>query len=138
MFTFVIGSMPIFPTSKQHQMHTKTYMSPIKNQSVQFTSSEKEFWHICNSSEQKIANRQTQTFLKINRARKKVSRLKDENVEKTKFTLLLYSRLPPDNIWPGYDPLKEVYICWGPPFNLKLYWFTWKNCWVIITFIFNI
>ena len=79
-------------------------MSPIKNQSVQFTSSKKEFWHICNSSEQKIANRQTQTFLKINRARKKVSRLKDENVEKTKFTFLLYSRLPPrqymTRVWP--------------------------------------
>ena len=71
------------------------HISPIKNQSVQFTLSKKEFWHICNSSEQKIANRQTQTFLKINRARKKVSRLKDENVEKTKFTFLLYSRLPP-------------------------------------------
>jgi len=25
----------------------------------------------------------------------------------------------PDNIRPGYDPLKEVYICWGPPFDLK-------------------
>ena len=59
------------------------------------------------------------------------------NIERTSLLLFLYSRLPPDNIRPGYGPLKEVYICWGPPFYSQIDWFTWKNYWVIITFIFK-
>ena len=138
MFTFVIGSMPIFPTSKQHQMRTKTYMSPIKINQYNLLQVKKS-----SDTSAILRNRKLQTdrhnpFFKINRVRKKVSRLKDENVEKIKFTLLLYSRLPPRQYMTRVWPIKGGLYLLGPPFDLKLYWFTWKNCWVIITFIFNI
>ena len=94
-------------------------MSPIKYQSIQFTSRKKEFWHICNSSEQKIANRQTQPFLNQLENGSKYPGLKTFNVEQTSLLYFCTRDYLPDNIRPGYDPLKEVYICWGPPFNLK-------------------
>ena len=90
-----------------------------QNQSVQFTSSKKEFWHICNSSEQKIANRQTQPFLNQQSAEESIPGEKTHNVEVTSLFSFCTRDYLPDNIRPGYDPLKEVYICWGPPFDLK-------------------
>jgi len=53
-----------------------------------------------------------------------------------RFCLFLYSRLPPQQYMTRVWPIKGGLYCWGPPFNLKKYWCTWKNCWVIITFIF--
>ena len=43
--------------------------------------------------------------------------------------------LPPHYIRPGYDPLKGVYVSWGPPFESQVAWifyfwkqkFSWSN-----------
>ena len=37
--------------------------------------------------------------------------------------------LPPHYIRPGYDPLKGVYVSWGPPFESQVAWifYSWKQ-----------
>ena len=78
-------------------------MLPIKYQSVQFTSNKKEFWQNCNSSEQKISNRQTQPFLNQLEDGSKYSGLKTFNIEQTLKHFCTRDNLP-ENIRPGYNP----------------------------------
>ena len=127
-FTFVIESMLIFPTNYPSYIRTRLHLSPIKNQSEQFTSRKKEFWHICNSSKENCKQTDAHFYQLVvwNKMIQVCNR----------FCLFLYSRLPPQQYMTWVWPIKGGLYCWGPPFNLKKYWCTWKNCWVIITFIF--
>ena len=110
--------MPIFPTTKQHQMRTKTYMSPIKINQYNLLQVKKS-----SDTSAILRNRKLQTdrhnlFKSIEHGRKYPGS-KTQMLKRPSLLYFCTRDYLPDNIRPGYDPLKEVYICWGPPFNLK-------------------
>ena len=107
-FTFVIGSMPIFPMCKPHQMRTRIHMLPIKisistiNFKYKRVLAHLQFFETENC-------KQTDTFF----FNQQQHGSKNPGLNKPVFFYFCTRDYLPDNIRPGYGPLKEVYICWG-------------------------
>ena len=100
--------MLTFPTSYPSYIRTRLHLSPIKNQSEQFTSRKKEFWHICNSSKENC--KQTDAhFLSIVVWNKMIQVC-------NRFCLFLYSRLPPQQYMTRVWPIKGGLYLLGASF----------------------